>query len=252
MIDPFETYEDFSSAVNTFQGGHFRLNRDFIRALNNISDEIWEEEAGQSEKTQTLSDHLTPFLQTVNAVVKTLNKTEDYFEFPKDYGRVCSARVLLSKETQKGVKENGVRMLQDGKILEASEDDEVAQEYETFTATKVDISRWNGAIKDAVKGPKMNTPIYSQFKQGFRVAPKNVGTIVIDFYTKPKPAILEYDIAPGNPQTGAGDYVIYNKLESQPLEWPSTMKNEFVMRLGERYGVFTRDQFLAAVTKTKK
>jgi hypothetical protein len=53
-------------------------------------------------------------------------------------------------------------------------------------------------------------------------------------------------------QTGAGGQIIYNQKDSEPLEWPFNMRDEFLIGLGERYGVFTRNQFVTQVNMQKQ
>jgi hypothetical protein len=46
--------------------------------------------------------------------------------------------------------------------------------------------------------------------------------------------------------------LIYDQKNSQPLEWPFNVRNEFLIELGTRYGVFTRDQFVSQISAQQK
>jgi hypothetical protein len=75
--------------------------------------------------------------------------------------------------------------------------------------------------------------------------------IVLDYYRQPKTATFLYTPSPGDEQTGAGDDIVYSDT-SQSLEWPFNMRDEFLIGLGEAYGVFTREQFLTQYNMQKQ
>ena len=53
----------------------------------------------------------------------------------------------------------------------------------------------------------------------------------------------------GNPQTGAGDYLIYDADQSVKLEWPESMIPYFLDELQKIYAKFTRDPILFQMAK---
>ncbi len=91
-----------------------------------------------------------------------------------------------------------------------------------------------------------------QIDNGFEVSPRNVSVVVLDYYVEPKEATFVYTISPGNVQTGSGDQIIYDEKNSVKLEWPATVRNEFLIELGQTYGIFTRNQFVTQVTQQQK
>jgi hypothetical protein len=120
------------------------------------------------------------------------------------------------------------------------------------TVDKVDNQRWGAVCEHLTKMPTFDNPKLTQLNAQFKVAPREVSVIVLDYYVRPTPAVFAYTVAPGNVQTGAGDQLLYNKALSKPFPWPTTMVNEFLIRLGERYGLFTRDQFMAQTSTQQK
>jgi hypothetical protein len=86
----------------------------------------------------------------------------------------------------------------------------------------------------------------------FQIAPRNISVVVLDYYRLPKIATFVYTTTPGNVDTGSGDEIVYNSKASQPLEWDGSLRNEFLVNLGERYGLFTRDQFVSNITQQQK
>src|SRR5689334_15681693 len=96
MIDPYDLYQSFQSTYNTFFGGWFRPNTDFIVKVNDISVELWEMFTRMAEKSQEVKDNLLPFLKSKNMIVSSQNSFYGTFKPPGGYGRFASARMLVS------------------------------------------------------------------------------------------------------------------------------------------------------------
>lgn len=255
MIDTFELYLSFQSTVNSFQGGWFRPQTDFIRKCNDISKRLWNKWTREAEKSQEAKDNLFPFFKSKNYIVNNRG-IYGMFSADKDYGRFAAARIIVNKKEQ---------FLPDSQVgwgdlcKEASDkfksQDETTDEYydgvRQFDVDMIDDIKWGAVNKHKTKTPTVESPKMRQVNGQFEVAPRKVSVIVLDYYREPKDATFLYTLAPGDVQTGAGDQIIYNK-ESQPLEWPFNVRDEFLIGLGEAYGIFTRDQFLTQVNMTKK
>jgi len=87
---------------------------------------------------------------------------------------------------------------------------------------------------------------------GFYVAPKQVSVLVLSYYTQPIAATFDYTVSPANLQTGAGDYLIYNAATSIPLQWDASLVPEFLIELGQFYGLYTRDAFVSQISSQQK
>ena len=257
MIDLFDLYNRFCSDNNTFQGGFVRPERDFERLVNSISQEIWNEWTAQAEKTQEIDDNLAVFLKPVNIIVGAASGNFGIAQYPKDYGRYSVARVLMHKgecycDTSKDSYENG----ECSKKGTAETDIEKQQRIEKYKdgisevlCTKVESSRWASMLVHKTKCPTVENPGITQFEGGFKVAPRQVSVVVLDYYVKPKYAKFIFTISPGNPQTGAGDLMIYNEPASGKLEWPDTMIPFFLDKLREAYARYTRDPQMFQMSK---
>lgn len=255
-IDPFDLYMSFQSTVNTFIGGFFRPSTDFIRKANDISNDLWNKWTGEAEKSQEARDNLIYFLKSKNIIVapKTSYGT---FSPPADYGRYASARILVGQDGKTVCSKD----IDDGKALDVKSDglktpEEITDEYydeiiET-SVENIDNQRWSSFTQHSTKGPTLKKPGLTQIDGGFKVSPRKVSVIVLDYYVKPTDAVFAYDITPGNVQTGAGDQLVYNKEKSKPLQWPNTIRTEFLIRLGEAYSYFTREQFWAQFNNQQK
>lgn len=250
MIDLFNLYNSFKSYVNTYQGGFYRPQTDFTSACNDISMKLWVKWTNMAEKSFEVKDNLFPFLRSKNMVVKP-DRAFGNFAPPQDYGRFASARIILaggktypSTEVDDGKCENGILS-----------QDEITEKYNDsireIEVTMVDTQRWAAVNSHKTKQPSFEKPKIRQVEKVFQVSPRQVSVIVLDYYVYPKPATFLYTVVPGNVQTGAGDLIQYDPA-SISLEWPASLRDEFLIQLGERYGLFTRDSFVTQVAAQQK
>jgi hypothetical protein len=252
MIDLFDLYQSFKGIVNTFQGGWYRPQTDFTQACNDISKNLWIKWTREAEKSTEAKDNLMPFLRSKNMIVNTAG-VYGTFDPPKDYGRYATARIIVyndscfpDKEIEQGTCENG----------EFKSAEDIKEEYydniQQWPVELIDDQKWGSVNEHKTKKPNLQNPKMRQVDKKFQVTPRKVSVIVLDYYTEPSIATFTYTKAPGDIQTGSGDQIIYDKSNSKPLEWPSTVRNEFLAQLGERYGAFTRDQFIAQFSTQQK
>lgn len=260
MIDTFDLWKRFCADNNVFQGGMFRPERDFQENINSISEEAFADFTAQDEKTQQIEDWLAPFANTVNIIVTPTAGNWGLAAYPKDnkgkllYGAYKAARSLQHRD--QCLCEEGSSLYKDGACVDKESEFEKLERVERYkdgiieaTVTKVTSSKWSACLEHETKCPTFEEPKITQFKDGFKVAPRQVSVIVLDYYKKPKPAKFAYTIAPGNPQTGAGDYIIYDAANSSNLEWPESMIPYFLDKLQNIYSKFTRDPILFQMNK---
>lgn len=251
MIDPYSLYLSFQSYVNTFNGGWFRPQTDFIRRANDISKELWVKWTNMAEKSQEAKDNLLPFLRSKNMIVSA-DGPYGKFMPPKDYGRFATARVIVAGDTCYPDKNIDQGKCDNGEYTQEEMTEEYFDRVKQFTVEMIDDGKWGAVNEHLTKGPKLNNPKIRQIDGGFEVSPRKVSVIVLDYYVEPKEATFVYTRTPGNVQTGAGDQLIYDEKNSHKFEWPATVRNEFIIRLGESYGLFTRDQFVSQVAQQQK
>jgi hypothetical protein len=256
MIDLYELYLSFQSFCNTYIGGWYRPDTDFTKACNDISKILWVKWTRLAEKSQEARDNLFPFLVSKNMIVSNSGVYGTFLppvDPKKPYGRFASARIIVvgntcvpSKEVNNGKCSNGNFKTPN----ELTEDyyDSVKQ----IDVEMIDDQRWGACNKHKTKGPKLDSPKMRQIDGKFEVAPRLVSVVVLDYYRPPCEATFKYTISPGNVQTGSGDMIIYDKKNSTPLEWPFNLRDEFLIELGIRYSMFTKEQFLAQMSIQKK
>ena len=257
----FDLWGKFCSGNNTFQGGMFRPERDFEKNVNAISSQAFVEFTAQDEKDQQIDDWLAPFANTVNIITTPLSGNEVLARYPKDnngkliYGAYKAVRSLQHKD--QCFCDESSDIYQDGKCADKADTDLQRQRrIEAYKngiverpVNKVESSHWGACLEHETKCPTFESPKLTQFKDGFKVAPRQVSVIVLDYYRNPVPAKFAYTIAPGNVQTGAGDYLIYDQANSVALEWPESMIPYFLDKLQQIYSKFTRDTGLFQMNK---
>lgn len=247
--------------MNTSQNGFWRPEMDFERSVNDASILLWNRKIDQAEKEQRIVDDLRPFLISKNIIVKNLNSfygtinTPSEKDSPKnpEYGRYASARLLLAGNACVPCAD-----VDEGKCCNGDfkTDEELAEDYYNTVCEvqieKIDNQRWPSVLKHLTKRPTLQKPKLTQINNQFQVAPRQVSVVILNYYVKPKYATFRYTLTPANLQNGSGDVIVYNKAASQPLEWPETVKPEFLEILKDAYTLYTRDSQGAQITNIQK
>lgn len=241
MIDLYSLWLDFQSAVNTSQNGFFRPETDFVRAANEVTVKLWNKWTAKAEKSQEERDKLFPFLKSKNIAVDTATAYYGVAKKPKDYGRLASVRIVVHENNTCPSKE-----VNDGQCDDWKTDEEFKDEYwdniTEYAARIISDQTWGAFCKHLTKGPSLSNPGITQVNDQFKVAPRKVSVIVLDYYIEPTPATYKYTVVAGNPQTGAGDQLVYNANTSVKLQWPEQMRNELLQELKDWYILHIRDQ----------
>lgn len=253
MIDSFELYNDFRTWVNTQQGGFFSPQSIFIKVANIASLKLWNKWTAVAEKSQEIKDNLFPFLIGQNIIVDKRNSFYGIFSPPADYGRFATAKILVA-EGDKTVPDKNVN---DGKCINGQFDTEqLAEDYYNSVIESevqmIDNQRWSACLEHLTKFPTYAKPKMTQVNSSFKVAPRDVGVIVLNYYKKPKEATFIYTQAPGSLNTGAGGQIIYNQSASEPFEWPSTVKNDLLDIIKDVYIGYTRDGGFEQINQSQK
>ncbi len=260
MLDLFNIYEQFIGTVNTHQGGHVKPNRNFTQWVNTISIDIFKDMCEEYQRSQVMSDELTIFLKTVNVIVpRVTGQMWDTIVKPKDYEYFASAKVFRRSgdtDTSVGCSAFPVIDGRDGKpgdckdALSAEEMESASagadDSLKEYAIKKIPTDRWAAACNHVNLAPTINNAKCTQYDKGFKLAPKSLGIILLDYFRAPLPGTFDYTLL--NP--GAEDeYIQYNAGTSNPLEWKDTMLPEFLARLQKKYGRFVREQVIEQAGK---
>jgi hypothetical protein len=254
MIASFDLLKALEANVNPSQGGHIRPQENFVRWCNEINHEIFEELARQFEKSGNISDKLRPFLRSVSvSLVPNPGQPYDTFVVPTDYRYFASARFLFAPNSTDGVpcpeccKMDGAT----GNLTPYVDPDEVelarinaGSDYTEVRVRKVDNQRWGSAMSHQLKKPSASRPVITAYDGGFKVAPRSLGILVLDYLRKPNDCTFLYTVGPD-------DQIIYDPT-SQPLEWDTNVLPEFLARLESRYGVYVREDFTYQAAQLKR
>lgn len=247
----FDLWKSFQSAVNTMQGGFYRPQTDFQQKVNDISNDLWVKWTNEAEKSQEARDNLSFFLQSENVIASPAKSNFGTVPFPDDYGRFSGLRIVVSGDkTVPSEEVNNGKC--DGFQSEQEKTDKYYESLEEHNVELIDNMRWGSCLSHKTKFPTLQNPKAMQIDEGFRVAPRQISVVVLDYYVRPYNAIFGYTLAAGDKQTGAGAQIIFDQSKSKDLPWPSTVKNEFLVRLGEAYGLYTRDQFVSQFSTQQK
>lgn len=251
MIDVYSLFLDFESDNNTSQNGFVRPNSDFLRIVNDISIKLWNKRTAKAEKSQEEKDKLFPFMVSKNIAVKSEGGYYGIALKPKDYGRFASARLIVHKDITLPSKD-----VDKGKCEGFETQEEITDKYydniKEVPVVHIDNQRWGAYVEHLTKGPTLEKPGITQVNDYFRIAPRKVSVVVIDYYKEPTPATFVYTLSEGNPQTGQGDQIIYDKAKSVPLQWPEQMRKEFLEELKSWYIQYTRDSNYSNISAQQK
>lgn len=246
----YDLYKSFLTSVNTYQGGWYRPQTDFTQKTNDIQMELWNELTRDAEKSQEARDNLVFFLKSKNIIAKPAKGNYSEVIPPKDYGRFASMNIVYSggkTYPSPDVDEEKCEGWQD----EIERTIEYYQSLQNADVQIIDNQRWSACLQHVTKAPTLKNPKTTEINEKFQVAPRGVSVVSLNYYVRPEPAVFGYTLAPGDRQTGAGAQIIFDEKKSVNLSWPVTIKNEFIIRLGEAYGIFTREQFLTSVNAQK-
>jgi len=245
MMTLFTIWSSFQSLVNTSQNSFFRPQTDFQQAVNDISKDLWDSWTSQSEKSEQIRTYLRPFLKSRNIIVTPANSFYGTINYPPNYGRFASAAVWSLNDQTVPCPESD----------DFENQEEVdAKFYASVTEApvdQIDEQRWKSCLVHKTKKPTLAAPKITQIDGGWKVAPREVSVIVLDYYTKPVDGTFKYTLVPGDPQTGAGDFIQYDP-SSIPLEWNEVVLNYFLWKLATRYSIFIGNTFLAQFAEKQK
>lgn len=255
--DLFDLYQKLISLVNTAQGGLIRPQVNFENWMATINTELFRDLFSNYEKCQQLNDeYKLPFLKTLNVVVTPVAGVPyDVIPYPANYEYLSSVRFLMRKsgvfcpaancnflKTESDGKSKTIEWLDDDvKELRALAE---GQESTETPIQPIDNQKFGAALKHLTKSPTLENPIITQFDGGFKIAPKGIGIIVMDYLRTPTRPVFAYSVGPS-------DTVIYNLGASTQMDWSGIVENEILSRASMKYGLYTREQQIIEGAKTE-
>ncbi len=259
QITPYELWLDFKTWVNTQQGGFMPPQSKFIIAANIASLQLWKRWTREAEKSQEIKDNLQPFLVSKNIITTQSNSFYSTFIPPVNYGRFATAKILLTKEkeTVPDIEVDNGKCCKGKKVnIKFKPESGLAEDYYNDTIEAaiqiVDNQKWSAVLEHLTKFPTFEKPKMTQINNGFKVAPRDVSVVVLNYYTEPIDAIFGYKPVAGNPQTGSGGAIVYDPLTSRNFQWGKQVKPDLLEELKNVYIGFTRSGEFQQINSAQK
>jgi hypothetical protein len=262
QITPFSLWRAFKSWVNTQQGGFTPPQSIFMEMANTASLQLWKKWTAQAEKSQEIKDNLLPFLVSKNIITTQSNSFYATFVPPQNYGRFATAKILLTKdnttvpdiEIDKGKCCKGNK--QNIKFVPESDKQDTAEDYYNNTREAaiemIDNQKWSAMLEHLTKFPTFEKPKITQIDSKFKVAPREVSVVVLNYYTEPIDAVFGYTPVAGNVQTGSGGAIAFNPNTSVNFQWSKQVKPDLLEELKLVYIGYTRDGLFAQIANAQK
>jgi hypothetical protein len=257
-MDLFELYNDACADLNTQQSGHLRPQRNFQSWINTISLDLFNHIYSLGGKNQKLKDLLDlAFLKPVNAPLTVSAGVDyDFIAAPANYAYYSSVRAFKNESSNCGCIVPGMDILDGERICRGYDDPDFREIRELFKgnsvgetkATKVDNNRWGSALGHKLKKPSWNRVLITEVEGGFKVVPKGMGIVLLDYYRYPTKAFFAYTTNPDGS-------VNYNLAGSTQLDWPLQAKPMFLALIKQRFSSWTNQdnkyqQSIAEIAQT--
>jgi hypothetical protein len=259
MINLFQLWAAFQSQANTWQGGFWAPQTDFTTNVNIVQKEIMQDYVSRWQENQIGTDKLKVFLKTRNIkLAAESSRPYDTGILPVDYQFFSSLRVLVNNGSPCGCKQIPVLDSDTNQECDCPNDDKYvdpdilalqqAKGNEGLceaSAKLVDNQRWGAVCESRTKKPTIYKPVASLYDGGFKVYPKGMGILVLDYFRKPKDAVFAYTLGPN-------DEIQFDPTNSVNLEWDEIMIPEFIDRLLKKYAIFTGQEQLYQIGEIEK
>lgn len=229
MIDIAYFRNQLLSSANKFKSGTLPPNRQDL-FLQQASIELFNEKVMSAVQGNKLDDDLNPFLKSINLPV-TFPEGLNYglTTRPADYSFFWSMRAFFAEDKDEGIKscscptaDNTLCIADQNQNLEETPLVQLPIVKEV-QCTKVDSGRWSSVLSHRFKSPTLDNPAITQYDAGFKVAPRNLNVVTLDFYRLPATAVFGYTLLPSG-------YYQYDPSTSTNIEWPATVLDELLDR----------------------
>jgi hypothetical protein len=245
MISIKDLYTEIQGRVNSHQNGHLKPS-DFENWVHESQMELFNDLVQLFQKTQQISDLITPFLTTEKIPITSQKGTfYDIVQTPKEYENFATARVIKSKLSEKN--DGECQQLKDLDEIELIQKEKEKQLI-SIPIDLVDNDRFDSIHKHPRKGASADKPKMTQFTGGFKILPKSTFLFIeIDFFKSPiKPKYNFTVINPGS----ENEYKQFNPIGSQDINWTEKAKPQIIPKIIEKFAIFTGNlELLKSITK---
>lgn len=230
LID--DLYNAVNGEVNTSQSGFVQPNL-FDLMCWKVSMKLFKKKCREAERSQEITDDIALFLKSVNIMVTVPNGSNyGRISYPANYGYFMSARIYVDDKAATCPCPNS----ESDDTICGKWGDKNAQSNIVLSEVpmgKIDNSRWSGILDHSRLKPTLESPKMTQYADGFKVAPKQVSIMTLDYYRLPVRSKWNY--------IAVGDYFQFTPIGSVDLDWTADMFGEFVDSLKILYMLCLRD-----------
>lgn len=248
MIKIDKLYDKFKGMVNEHHNGAVPINT-WVDWVNDTQRIIFEELISEFQKSQIISDLITPFLQSEIIIVKKqIGLSYDLISKPAGYEHLASCRILRIGDKSCGC--NSCETIDGDKKVSLDscgsielDEDEINKIKDITDESKceikvsiIDNDRWSATLTHPRKKVTKNKPAITQFSDGFKLAPRNsANSVIMDYFIAPSNCVYNFTVI--NPNTEA-EYIQFNPTGSVDLQWSETLTQKFLDILKIKYNTF--------------
>lgn len=194
-ITTCQLYNDNKGALNTWAKGHYRPQQ-FEFDLWMAIMEIFNEGRAEWENNQLITDKNRWFFKNSQVPIEKVPQGA-MIKYPDDYVSFSSFRFFSKTQHGPGVKCKTFDIVNEDSTcrpLREEEKVELLNEEELFERqiTKVDNQRWGSVGEHLTKYPTIKSPYGTQLEGGFKVVPKEVAYVVLNYLRVPIRPIFQY------------------------------------------------------------
>ena len=233
MISICQIYNDFKGANNTWRQGHFRP-QSFEFALHDTQLEIFNKLVDSLGNSQTIDDRLRPFIKSVQLSIKIVSRG-GLISYPPDYSQFSNLRFFSKTQFGKGVSICDISEEKKNLICRPLREEEKVEEMTEKlierSITKIDNGRWGAVCEHEFIGPSLEDPYCTQYNDGFKVLPREIGFAILDYVAIPERPIFLYK--------KDEQHNIICLPGCKNLLWNDEVIPEFMSRLKKKYASYS-------------
>lgn len=256
-MDLFDLYLTACADNNTQQSGHFRPQLEYQAWLKAISMELFNGRFDSAENNQRNDDQFDhAFKVSINAIVTDVpGKNYDQVAVPTNYGYFAAMRAFKNTSGGFGCLFKDKDILRPDGTCGSYDDPDFVEIRARFKSAmdkeknlrKIPTDKWGSALDHKLKKVSFDRPIMTQIDGGFRISPKGLGIVLLDYYRYPVDPYFAY--------TQAGDNgLVYDLANSIQLDWPASMEPQFLAAIKKRFASKTSqdNKYQQAMAEEKK
>lgn len=238
MISTCQLYNDNKSAVNSWQHGHFRP-QSFEFALYMAQVELFNLLRKAWENSQIITDELRPFFKDAQLKIDEMPQG-GIVAYPADYVSFSNLKFYSKTEEGEGVKCKGFDVVDsDNKCRPLTEEEKVelldTKDLFERDIRKVPNNKWASFLKHRVIKPSVKNPGTTQLEGGFKVVPREIGYVVLNYLAIPERPVFAYT-------RDALDNIVCIPEKCTNLLWGPEALPDLMARVKTKYSSFVGDQ----------